>query len=103
MKKRHGFVSNSSSASFVLLGFSVGDVNTEDFWHRGWDYIYEGEGGAPNGEGIVVGKYLLYVRDEDYPFANVFDIDPIMKEVKAMREELGADTPIRIYTEVKSC
>ena len=69
MKKRLGFVSNSSSSSFVLCGIEVENLCLED------DGLYDAceevglkmlEGAEDGVEGLVIGKLLA--TGEDYDF-----------------------------------
>ena len=102
MKYRKGFVSNSSTVSFVLLGFDVSDRIADDFWQvvegLGANLITEDEGATPKGVSAVVGKYLLYVYNEDDWSPESISLEESMDSVRAIRDQLGCITPIRIWT-----
>ncbi len=101
MKVRNGFVSNSSTASFVLVGFDCTGANLEekfakDFYDIADDldasYIYEGEGGAPNGVEYVLGKYLAYIHsDESYCTSEQVDVQELMEQVEEIRRKVGLE------------
>jgi len=106
MKTRLGFVSNSSTASFVLVGF-VADELVEQFGDEIYerledlnvDYLYGLEGGAPRGTELVIGEYLLYISSDDYAAeTDSIDWHSIRNKVEELRNELGLSTPIRIYS-----
>jgi hypothetical protein len=63
MKIRQGFVSNSSSSSFIAVGIKVSDVKLPDSWDDNdvenfMDNLYNG----PNG---YIGKQICYGVEEE--------------------------------------
>ena len=112
MKGRSGFVSNSSTASFVLLGFDASEIARRvDFWDSEkyedfrdqHDCLVGDEGGCPAGVSLVVGKYLLYSPSDGWAEGEVLDVADVMAEVEEIKKELGLDTKIRIWAGVKMC
>ena len=113
MKIRMGFVSNSSTSSFVLLGFDVSNAVTEraeirklvdrELWKENYAVLFGEESGVRSGQ-TVVGKFLLSISSDDYMESEEFDLDAAMTklqstiaDVSKLRERLGANTPISIY------
>lgn len=115
MKTRAGFVSNSSSSSFVAVGFELGLHGEElrDFLNRNFDMGIE-EGQIVEGYEInevleervgfnyiynydfaIVGRRLAYAI-EDNVEGNV-DIEEVMMQVRSIRDDWNLDVPIKIY------
>jgi len=105
MKVRPGFVSNSSTASFVLLGFDASSMKFDDpddryyfFEEMQADHIYEGEGGAPSGIELVVGRFIAYITSDCYESSKTVDLDAIQKEVESFRGKCGLENqPIKLW------
>jgi len=81
-KIRQGFVSNSSSSSFVVAGIQVSsghitNVILEELDNKGFCIKYPGEGGAPD-DTYIVGKTLASFADDDYTEGDVFSLDAIL-------------------------
>lgn len=101
MKIRQGFVSNSSTSSFVLVGFDATGLfeDSEELQEKSelmeFDYLIGDEGGCPEGMEYVVGMYLSYWSSEDYGI-NVKPIDLIglRNNIMDLRDKLGAKTRI---------
>lgn len=97
MKKRKGFVANSSTASFVLVGFDGSNLfsDLEDVWNIEskvkFDSLYEGEGGAPEGVALVIGRYVAHMSSDDYEPCEMVDFEELMEDVKRIQKELGAE------------
>jgi len=103
MKIRAGFVSNSSTSSFVLIGFDASNLglNMDDIYSEmyDFDYITSSEGGAPDGVDLVIGKFLLTLSSESsWVASEIYDIGDVVTNVRAIKKELGGDAPIKIYT-----
>ena len=94
MKARKGFVSNSSTSSFVFVGFIGDNLNFEDPWEAaekvGCDLLYGEEDGLPENIKCVFGKFLLQFSDEDYTEAVPFDWYTAKNEVEQIRNRLRA-------------
>ena len=111
MTGRSGFVSNSSTASFVLLGFNaseLGDVWEDDRFRaedgeRKLDFLCGSEDGCPEGVSLVIGKYLFRIYSDDYASSEAIDFDKILCEVRAIRDRFGMGTPIMAWSGVQVC
>ena len=104
MKVRLGFVSNSSSASYTLLGFDATSIMPEgderfdwldesEFNRAPFSYLYDIDDDLAEGQ-LVVG---IMLSREDEPPA-VVSPEEAIDQVKELRERLGVATPIRIYS-----
>jgi len=106
VKIRNGFVSNSSTASFVLVGFVADELiekHGDDIYE--WledlnvDFLYGLEGGAPRGTKLVIGEYLLYISSDDYTSEiESLDWTEVRNKVEEIRNRLKVNSPIRIYS-----
>ena len=66
MKIRKGFVSNSSSVSFVIYGAYVDEGNLEEYENLASKAGLEVEHGNPNNdEGIYIGKNWKNIKDNE--------------------------------------
>lgn len=117
MKIRTGFVSNSSSSSFVVLGFAVprGSVDEETVAEK-MDLVDEcledydvwfadsSDMGAPNGK-TLVGIKIADISDESGPEEQEFDFVRICKDANELKYKCGIDPniPLKLYTGSRSC
>lgn len=132
MKTRLGFVSNSSSSSFVVLGFTVpkGSVSQEEvalklgmvteekikewkyledevrelFYKRGSPYYCEesGDGGAPKGR-TLIGITIADVSNEEGLQEKEINFNEILTQAEELRIKLGIEIPLRLYTGTRAC
>ncbi len=122
MKFRLGFVTNSSTASYVVLGFKIkegefdyakalknlgaeGEMDPERFWDAMCDLdcavLYGTEDGLPSNNDHVVGKYIAHISSEDYAESVEADLSEFVKPVTDLHRKLGATTPIKLYIGAK--
>lgn len=125
MKIRNGFVSNSSSSSFVILGAKIDEFDPsvedmidlmdkhdvsydpkypEDSFH---DAMYNGNFGFSYlGEEKIVGKYLAHGGDcgLDEDEISFTQLEKMAKEVKKdIKNVLGLDVNIKLLTGERCC
>lgn len=110
MKIRSGFVSNSSSSSFVIMGVKVNKKNImgdseESFWEfmedKKCDYANLDE---RSGE-YAIGIKLAEVRSDDFGIEqDVWDIEEVIMKVDKIKKEFGLENlPTKIYTGTEAC
>jgi len=105
MKIRSGFVSNSSSASFVLVGY-VFDAD-EDTIQKMWDDQFKDKLDMVSSDvfgvkdKVIVGKFLVDIHSSDgdgYIENSIDDINDFVKKVEKIKEKYPSNEAIKIYS-----
>ncbi len=110
MKTRLGFVSNSSSSSFVLYGYEIGHDFSEDTWHKanklGLKILSGGEDGV--GDATVVGK-IIGETDDGYMDSATLDMNELTNSLQGVKKlyengevELKTHDP-KLYIGTRMC
>ena len=124
MKARIGFVSNSSSSSFVLVGYKLKeekrldilkklfpkfkdldeDALNEKYWDQEKIMILEGpDDGVAKGT-IVVGKIISEINSESYEMQERdMDFKELEESVSEIKELLDIKESPRLITGTRSC
>jgi hypothetical protein len=111
MKTRNGFVSNSSTTSFVAIGYKIDENTARRFLSDVMQYIVTDdydvldiidEEDTPIEEigeyGLVLGKVFRFSSEDGSLDENINkDIDDIVAEVKNYGEKAGLGNP-RLFT-----
>jgi hypothetical protein len=105
MKGRSGFVSNSSTASFVLLGFDASgiDLDPEEIDDLPFAVLWGDEDGCPAGVERVIGKYLFRCSSDDWATSEVESLDDYIRDVERLHDRYGAQTPIMLWSGMQAC
>ena len=100
MKTRKGFVSNSSSSSFILVGYEISKESVEKLREHDEDAYYEiamdtnnfrilmgSEDGV--GDKAVAGDFILDISsDDNYVEYDSFSLDDVSERMKAVKETI---------------
>jgi hypothetical protein len=91
MKIRQGFVSNSSTSSFVILGFKTNDDKYKSDDHLLLD------------DCVVVGDLIAYGSENDFPEREMSVLD-LMNRAKHIAEKYGVVlSDVKLHTGIQAC
>ncbi len=84
-KIRQGFVSNSSSSSFVLAGIqikqdSIDNDTLENLYEKDFSVRFPGEDGAPE-KCYLIGTELASFDDDDYSEGSHFSLQEVLDAI----------------------
>lgn len=109
MKTRNGFVSNSSSASFVIVGVKISDKELEKIFNSKndedglFDAIEESEFFREWDEGLFGIKIAEKHSDGDME-SKEYTLDEFARMVQKVSDKTGKDVKeIKIFTGERSC
>lgn len=100
MKIRKGFVSNSSSSSYILAGYEISkesveklkEQDEEAYYKIAWDtYNFRILRGCDDGVGdkVVAGDYILDISSDDiYIEYGSLSLEDVRKRMEAVKEKI---------------
>ena len=107
MKTRLGFVSNSSTSSFVVIGFRYDDYpgleENSNYYKKGFTVLQGTDDGIPEGQ-VVVGKQIAGWSDDDSDNKSLSqkELEEIVEQVKIFFN-IPKDKQWSIYTGTCMC
>lgn len=108
MKIRNGFVSNSSSSSFVLMGVEVNEISKELLEKIRDDQpdrlcVLDGSEGGLKESQCAVGLFLA-IHSDDYSEPESISVDKALKDLKDALVKVGLPTEdIKIFSGTRCC
>lgn len=104
MRLKSGFVSNSSTTSFVFVGFRANDLHIKEPYEElgdEYDFLYGTEDGLPEDDMLVIGREIFRFDDEDY-VTRISGLEEVFAEVEQMREKLRGTDAITLWAGVRT-
>lgn len=109
MKTRQGFVSNSSTASFVVIGIKIEQEKLQAILgEEGYDNVRQGYRNnhmaiCGDGDTVYIGKEVVRTSDDGIQDGEV-DIEMAIAEVKAfLKKNKLPQKPIMLYSGTEQC
>ena len=108
MKIRLGFVSNSSTSSFVIAGIKIPDTalsreKRDDLYKDGNLILLSGsEDGVPKGF-TVIGEIVVDVSDDSCLDYGEFSLDQIAQMIADVKTKTGLTGEPGVFTGTRSC
>ena len=88
MKIRSGFVSNSSSSSFVILGYRMDKAEYKKLTDDERDTLYDRDDVLSDDGPPIIGEVLGEIDENNYYFhPKEFDCDEIKKKISALAKK----------------
>lgn len=117
MKTRTGFVSNSSTCSFVVLGTRItekkakeimGYDRDDDEWYEKWAETREKRGICikedEKGKNTIFGVEIASISSEDYGLdESKTPIDALVAKAKAAMKQFGIEGELTVFTGTEGC
>ena len=109
-----GFVSNSSSSSFVLFGYAIDDNRDDDWFYKwdeiekqipernGWSALSVVEGSVPKGK-MLIGFAMDSGSDDQMTESNLDVADVIAGALQVAKAFGIEDVPMKVYSGARSC
>jgi len=94
MKIRQGFVSNSSSSSFVIIGYNISDWDATKDLPKGYPIciLYGKEDGLDEGE-VIIG--VRHTWEDEGIYAT--EMESVLKDLEKVTAVIGQGRKLQIY------
>lgn len=87
MKIRNGFVSNSSSSSFVVAGFEVNpETEFDDDWYENYSVLNSSDYDIEDGK-VVLGVEIFSIDDCGLIDCDSLDLEELSDKLKELKEK----------------
>ena len=116
MKSRFGFISNSSSCSFVCIGYKM-EYNTENILklaeaitgikpeneEEANDTVYDSPVASVDSEDAIYVGFTIEIHDDEEMGETNIDIETILEKTNELKNKLGITDKIKLFTGVRAC